>query len=158
VFAGEEVAQMLDGGFRVEMVGGVPVVTAPEEVDITNAPRLRSALLEAAARGHGALVVDMTRTRFCDCAGLHTLLAAHKRAQAEDGGLLLIIRGTSALRVFELTGLDRVIPSFTSLDEAVAQTSADGSSSRRQADDASGTANRTGSARSMAPADLVEAC
>jgi anti-sigma B factor antagonist len=135
---------MLDVGFPVEVVGGVPVVTAPEEIDITNAPGLRSALLEAASRGHGALVVDMTRTRFCDCAGIHTLLAAHKRVQADGGGLLLAIRGTSVLRVFELTGLDRVIPGFTSLDQALARTSADGPGSRRRADGGSGDSEPVG--------------
>jgi anti-sigma B factor antagonist len=74
---------MYDSRFPVELVSDVPVVTAPEEIDITNAPDLRSALLEAAACGHGTLVADLTRTRFCDCSGLHALLAAHKRAQAE---------------------------------------------------------------------------
>jgi anti-anti-sigma factor len=87
---------MLDGRFPFEVVNGVPVVTAPEEIDITNAAELRTALLEAAAHGHGTLVVDMTRTRFCDSSGLHTLLAAHKRAQAEDGELLLAITAAPA--------------------------------------------------------------
>jgi anti-anti-sigma factor len=150
---------MLDGEFPVEVVGGVPVVAVPEEIDITNAPRLRSALLEAAAHGHGILVADMTRTRFCDCAGLHTLLAAHKRAQAEGGGLLLAIRGTSVLRSLELTGLDRVIPSFTSLDEALARTSADGSSSRRRADGASGDSEQNGPGAQHGTSRLdAEAC
>jgi anti-sigma B factor antagonist len=150
---------MLDARFPIEVTGGVPVVTAPEEIDITHTPRLRSALLRAAARGHGALVVDMTRTRFCDCAGFHTLLAAHKRAQAEGGGLLLAIRGTSVLRVFELAGLDRVIPSFTSLDEALAQTSADGSSSRRRADGASRDSEQAGLVAQYGTSRLeVEAC
>jgi anti-sigma B factor antagonist len=135
---------MLGSGFPVDVVGGVPVVTAPEEIDITNAPRLRSALLEAASRGRGVLVVDMTRTRFCDCAGLHTLLAAHKRAQAEGGRLLLALGGTSVLRVFELTGLDRVIPRFTSLDQAWARTSAGRPGSRRRADGASGDSEQVG--------------
>ncbi len=40
---------MRDGRCPFEVVNGVPVVTAPEEIDITNAPELRSALLEAAA-------------------------------------------------------------------------------------------------------------
>ncbi len=43
---------MSEAGFVVELVGGVPVVTTPEEIDITNAPRLRAALLEE--RGTGA--------------------------------------------------------------------------------------------------------
>jgi anti-sigma B factor antagonist len=124
----DEVAQMHDARFTVELVSGVPVVAAPEEIDITNAPMLRSALLEAAVRGHGTLVVDMARTRFCDSSGLHTLLAAHKRAQAEGGEVLLVISGSAVLRVFALTGIDRMIPNFASLDEALAQASADGSS------------------------------
>ena len=55
---------MHDGRFRCELISGVPVVTAPEEIDITNAPELRSALLEAAEAAAGTLVLDMTRTQF----------------------------------------------------------------------------------------------
>jgi anti-sigma B factor antagonist len=107
-----------------EVVSGVPVVAAPEEIDITNAEALRSALLAAAPHGHGTLVVDMTVTRFCDSAGMHTLLAAHNRVQAEGGELLLVIPDMAPLRAFQITGIDRVIPSVTSLDQALAQTSA----------------------------------
>ena len=117
---------MRDGRVPFEVVSGVPVVTAPEEIDITNAPALRSALVEAAAHDHGTVVVDMTGTQFCDSAGLHTLLAAHKRAQAEGGELLLAIATAPVLRVFALTSTDRLIPSFTSLDQALAHTSANG--------------------------------
>ena len=117
---------MHDGSFPVEVVSGVPVVTAPEEIDITNAPALRSALVKAAALGHGTVAVDMTRTSFCDSSGLHALLAGHKRAQAEGGELLLAFSAPAVLRVFALTGIDRIIPNFTSLDEALAQTSAHG--------------------------------
>jgi anti-sigma B factor antagonist len=120
---------MSDGRFPVEMVSGVPVVTVPEEIDITSAPELRSALLEAAAHGHGTLVVDMTRTRFCDSSGLHALLAVHKRAQAEGGEMLLAITTAPVLRVLALTGVDHIIPNFTNLEEALAQTSANGNGS-----------------------------
>jgi anti-sigma B factor antagonist len=109
------------------MVDGVPVVAAPEEIDITNAPELRSALLEAAAHGHGSLVADLSQTQFCDSSGLHTLLAAHKRATAAGGDMLLVLPGNAVLRVFTITGVDRIIPNFTSLEEALAQTSAHGS-------------------------------
>jgi anti-sigma B factor antagonist len=127
---------MGDGRFPVEVVNGVPVVAAPEEIDITNAPALRSALLEAAAHRHGTLVVDMTLTRFCDSSGLRTLLAAHKRAQAEGGELLLVIPAIAVLRVFAITGMDRMIPNFTSLDQALAQTSDDGPGGHRRPDGA----------------------
>jgi anti-sigma B factor antagonist len=124
---------MRDGSFPFALVSGVPVVTAPEEIDITNAPALRLALLEAGAHGHGALALDMTATRFCDSSGLHVLLAAHKRAQGEGGELLLVCSATAVLRVFELTAVDRMIPTFTSLDKALAHTRANGLVSRRRA-------------------------
>jgi anti-sigma B factor antagonist len=130
-----------DGRCPFEVVNGVPVVTAPEEIDITNAPELRSALLKAAAHGHGTLVVDMTRTRFCDSSGLHTLLAAHKRAQAEGGELLLAITAAPVLRVFALTSIDRMIPNFSSLDQALAQTSADGGTAAGELTSLEGTSS-----------------
>ena len=101
---------MPDGSFPVEIVKGMPVVAAPEEIDITNAAALRATLLNAAANGHDTLVVDMTRTQFCDSSGLHTLIAAHKRAEAEGREVLLVIPSTTVLRVFALTGMDRMIP------------------------------------------------
>ncbi len=127
---------MQDGKFPVELVSGVPVVTAPQEIDITNAPELRSALMEAAAHGPGTLVADMTRTQFCDSSGLHILLAAHKRAQAEGGELLLVIGSAAVLRIFALTTIDRMIPNFASLDEALAHTSLHGLNGPRRPDDA----------------------
>jgi anti-sigma B factor antagonist len=124
---------MPDGSFPVEIVTGMPVVAAPEEIDITNAGVLREALLDAAANGHDTLVVDMTRTQFCDSSGLHTLIAAHKRAEAEGRQVLLVIPSPAVLRVFVLTGMDRMIPNFTSLPEALARTTATANGHSRQA-------------------------
>ena len=129
---------MQDGSCPVELISGVPVVTAPEEIDITNAPALRLALLEAGAHGQGTLAVDMTATRFCDSSGLHVLLAAHKRAQAQGGELVVVISTTHVLRIFAITGIDLMIPNFTSLDEALAQTSAARPDGRRRAHGPSG--------------------
>jgi anti-anti-sigma factor len=129
-------AQMPYGSFPVEVVEGVPVVVAPEEIDITNTEVLRSSLLKAAADGRGTLVVDMTRTRFCDSAALHVLLAAHKRAEAEGREVLLVIPSTAVLRVLAITGADRMIPNFTSLPEALAGTAvtANGDRERNEGD------------------------
>ena len=102
------------------MINGVPVVEAPEELDIVNAEQLRMVLLEAGSRGHATIVVDMTRTRFCDSAGFSVLIAAQTRALAEGGGLRLVIPdGSRVLRIFTVIGLVRYIPRFASLDRAL---------------------------------------
>ena len=103
------------------MINGVPVVTAPAEIDVTAADQLRAVLLHAAARGHATIVVDMACTRFCDSAGLTVLVRAHKRAVAEGGELRLVIAaGGAVARIFAITRLDLVIPVFGRLDEALA--------------------------------------
>jgi anti-sigma B factor antagonist len=113
---------MPDDRFPIEVAQGVPVVAAPEEIDITNAEALRTALLKVATNGYRTLVVDMTRTQFCDASGLHALAAAQERTLAEGRELLLVIPGTAVLRVFALIGMDRLIPNFASLAEALAST------------------------------------
>ena len=110
---------MTEPRFPVLITCGVPVVIAPDEIDTTNAEALRAALLHAAARPGPALVVGMTRTRFCDSAGLHALIGAHKRAQAEGRQVRLAVTGTQVRRLLALTALDRLIPVCTSLDQAL---------------------------------------
>ena len=44
---------MPEASFPVEVASGVPVVTAPEEIDITNAAGLRAALLKQPRTGAG---------------------------------------------------------------------------------------------------------
>jgi len=115
--------RMPDASFPVEMTGGVPVVVAPEEIDITNAAGLRAALLEAAGRRPGGFVIDMSRTQFCDTAGIHALVRAHKHAVAEGSEIWLVVTGAAVPRIFAITGLDGVIPHFASLEEALAAAS-----------------------------------
>jgi anti-sigma B factor antagonist len=108
--------------YPCQMAGRVPVVLAPAEIDLTTAGQLRAILLDWHSRGHATVVVDMTGTQFCDCAGLRELALAHKRAVREGGGLRLVIpAGGVVLRIFTVTGLDRLVPRFDALDQALAQ-------------------------------------
>ena len=125
---------MPDASSRVGMAGGVPVVKAPEEIDITNADGLREAMADAGARGHETFVVDMTGTRFCDSSGLQALLRAYERARDQGGRVILAIPGPHVLRILAITGIDRVIPTAGSLDEALAQIGA-----AKAADEVAGT-------------------
>jgi anti-sigma B factor antagonist len=113
--------QVPDVIYLRKMIDGVPVVTAPAEIDITTADQLGAVLLDSAVRGHITILVDMTGTVFCDSSGLHTLLRAHKRIVAEGGELRLVVPPDGAIpRILNLTGLDHLLPCFSSLAEALA--------------------------------------
>jgi anti-anti-sigma factor len=111
----------MSAGFPVTTISGLPVVRGPAEIDIANAGQLRAALLAAAAQGHATIVLDLGETAFCDTAGLQVLVLAHRRAAAEGGELRLVVRSVTLLRLFSITGVDHVIPSFTTLDEALSE-------------------------------------
>jgi len=64
------------------------------------------------------LVVDMSRSTFCDCAGSATLLRAYQRATGMNAHLRLVITKPTLRRVFELTGLDQVLEIRASLEAA----------------------------------------
>lgn len=116
------------------MAGRVPVVFAPAEIDLTTVGQLRAILVDWHSRGHATVVVDMTGTQFCDCAGLRELVLAHKRAVRDGGGLRLVIpAGGVVLRIFTVTGLDCLIPRFDALDQALAQVPVTSQGSRAHA-------------------------
>jgi anti-sigma B factor antagonist len=102
-----------------KMIDGVPVMATPPEIDVTTAEQLRAVLLAATENRYRTLVVDMTRTRFCDSAAVHALIAAHKRVLAEGGELRLVVPADGAVhRVLTLLGIDHFIHCFANLEEA----------------------------------------
>jgi anti-sigma B factor antagonist len=111
-------------GYEVRWVDGVPVVSAPAEIDITNAGDLREAMRSCLDAGHTTLVVDMSETTFCDSAGVDQLVQANRQAVAAGGEVRLVIGAASVMRLLAIVGVDRVVPIFTNLDEAVTEMSA----------------------------------
>jgi anti-sigma B factor antagonist len=108
------------------MINGVPVMMAPAEIDVTTAEQLRAVLLAATENRYRMLVVDMTRTRFCDCAGAHALAAAHRCLLSDGGELRLVVPADSTVRrALILLDIDQLIHCFASLEEAVAPPSDD---------------------------------
>lgn len=115
---------MTESRYLNALVNGVPVVTTPAEIDLTTADQLRTALLRATQNGCPVVVADMTSTHFCDSAGLRAFIVAYKRARAEGAELRLVLPASGAVpRIFTLTGIDRLIPCFATVNEALAGSS-----------------------------------
>lgn len=112
---------MMETSCPIKLVQGVPVIGAPAEIDVRNGGILRAAILHTAAFGYATMVVDMSRTEFCDSAGLSVLVRAHKRALAEGGDLRLVVTTPPVLRILTLTGLDQALRLFATVADAVAE-------------------------------------
>ncbi|MQY26090.1 STAS domain-containing protein [Nocardia aurantia] len=95
--------------------GGIVVVEAVGEIDITSAAVLSSAL-EAVAPAAEAVIVDLSAVGFMGSVGFTVLLAA-----AENRGprQLRVVVSPQVRRPLEMMGLDKVLDLYHSLDLAL---------------------------------------
>lgn len=99
-------------GRRILEVGG--------EIDVYTAPQLRERLIALVDGGDRRVVVDLARVEFLDSTGLGVLVGALKRLRGVDGELSLVCAQERLLKIFRITGLDRVFTLYDSVDAATA--------------------------------------
>ena len=97
----------------------VYVIALGGEVDLYTAPEFKEALLEAIGEGPKTVVVDLTKTTFIDSTTLGVLVGGVKRLRPEGGQLLLVCSDQNIMKIFEITGLDKVFPIYATRSEAV---------------------------------------
>jgi anti-sigma B factor antagonist len=104
--------------FEVKIIGGVPVLSAPEEIDISNAGEFRAAFQSAA--GHPTIVADLGATEYCDSSGLNVLVRALRSMQDQGGELRLVARSSAVLRILNVTGVGKLLKVYASVEDALA--------------------------------------
>ena len=102
------VEENLDGALRIAISG---------ELDIDSAPELREAL--ARMDGNGRVLVDLTECLFVDSSGLAAILHGARQAQEGARAFAIVCARPNILRLFELTTIDRSIPIFDSVPQAL---------------------------------------
>jgi anti-sigma B factor antagonist len=101
-------------------IGRVAVVALPVEIDVANADAIGEDLLSVLNQGAVLLVADMSKTTFCDSAGVSTLVRTFRRAVASSSGLRLVVCTPAVQRVLALTGVDRLMEVFPSVAACLA--------------------------------------
>ena len=101
-------------------VNGVRLVAIGGELDISTSPRVRELLSDAARDADRPLVVDLRGCDFIDSTGLATILHGAKPAQNGGSNVAIVSAGGEGRKLLELTAIDRTIPVFKTLEEAVA--------------------------------------
>jgi anti-sigma B factor antagonist len=100
-----------EGPFTVVEVGG--------EVDVYTAPRLREAVVTAIESGKNRLVIDVESVEFLDSTGVGVLVGALKKVRSNGGTLDIVCTQPRLLKIFDITGLDKVFGLHSSLADAV---------------------------------------
>ena len=99
-------------GFTVIELGG--------EIDVYTAPKLRERLVSLVDSGSYQLIVDMESVEFLDSTGLGVLVGGLKRVRNHEGWIDLVCTQSRILRIFRITGLNRVFNIYDTVPEAIA--------------------------------------
>jgi anti-anti-sigma regulatory factor len=69
--------------------------------------------------GAGPVILDLTSTRFCDCAGMRAIVRAHRRARGLHTDFCVVAPDTGPVhRIVTLTGLHVRVPVVNDLTKA----------------------------------------
>ena len=101
-----------------ESRNGAVVITLAGELDLYNADEVRAAFVKALDDGATILVVDMSAVEFMDSTALGVLVEA--RSKLGNDGLRLAAPQLGARRTLQVSGLDRHLPVYDSVDAALA--------------------------------------
>ena len=96
------------------------VLTAAGEVDLLTVGQLADAVTAALAGRPRVLVIDLTAVTFMNSSGLSILAQAHAAGGAVTAVRVVATERSLAHRAITLTGLDQLLPVFTSDAAALA--------------------------------------
>ncbi len=97
---------------EISWSGRHAVVTMPEEIDLGNSGSVGEQLNALASHCPDLVTADLTGTVFCDSAGVYVLTRAYELVTANGGELRLALGDSPVARIFELTGLDQLMPVY----------------------------------------------
>lgn len=97
---------------------GICSMSLTGEVDVYTAPRLKEALVTQIESGCARIIVDLEGVGFIDSSGLGVLVGGLRRAKEREGTIRLVCTRDNVLKVFRITGLDKVFAIFSDVEEA----------------------------------------
>lgn len=104
---------------KVVQDGTTCTLTVSGEVDVYTSPVLKSYIVSAVDDGCTDLVVDLEAVSFIDSSGLGVLVSGLRRVKEQSGTMRLVCTRENILKIFRITGLDKVFPVYANSDEAV---------------------------------------
>ena len=104
---------------QVSWSGRHAVVTMPDEIDLGNSGAVDEQLKAVAGQVPDLITADLTGTVFCDSAGVYVITRAYELVAANGGELRLALGDSPVARIFELTGLDQIMPVYRDVQQSL---------------------------------------
>ena len=100
------------------------VLALSGEVDVSNVQRVREAALELLEQGAKNLVFDLAKTEYMDSSGLGVMVGLMKKVKELGGTLAVAAAQPQVKRLFEVTGLNQIMPLCDDVEGALKEVGA----------------------------------
>jgi anti-anti-sigma factor len=107
------------GTVTADRDGAIQILDAPGELDLATADGVCEQGRAAIARHARLVLFDLTGMYFCDARGLSAFVRVANDADAAGCGYGLIAPQPPVARILRITGLDKRLRTFATIDEAV---------------------------------------
>lgn len=95
------------------------VLVLSGEIDMDNAAQLRQAILDRNEAGDKIIVLDFDALTFIDSSGIGTLVSTLKALKISGAELRIARLKGPVAKVITITGVDKILPPYDSLDAAL---------------------------------------
>jgi anti-anti-sigma factor len=95
------------------------VTCGVEKLDTTNAPDLKAEFVLINKGGENCIIIDMSKTRYCDSSGLSALLVANRLCKNSNGSFVIAGVQPPVMKLIEISQLHNVLNLTPTVNEAV---------------------------------------
>ncbi len=104
---------------RIQEMNGVPVITLEGEIDLSTSAKFKETVYEIIESGRKDIVIDLNGLEFMDSTGLGVVVAALKKTRMEGGSIKIVCSKRNIMKVFTVTGLDKVFSIYDNLQRCL---------------------------------------
>jgi anti-sigma B factor antagonist len=103
----------------IKEISGVSIIELSGEIDLSTSPTFKDKVYETIESGKRDVVIDLDGLEFMDSTGLGVLVAALKKTRMHGGSIRLVCSKRNIIKVFTITGLDKVFPIYDNLQRCL---------------------------------------
>ena len=107
--------------FKVNQENNTAIIqTNVERLNASNASGLKAELVLLNKNNVNNIVIDMTKTKYCDSSGLSAILVANRLCKDTNGKFILCGLQDNVQKLIQIAQLDRVLSISANQEEALA--------------------------------------
>ncbi len=85
------------------------ILSQVEKLDITNASGLKAELVLLNKNGVNSIILDLSKTRYCDSSGLSAILIANRLCKDGNGKFILSGLQPNVMKIIQISQLESVL-------------------------------------------------